>query len=155
MVETGDTKKQAHADRPVQLRVGEMFPTVRFEPIGKSQVWEMAALARDFNPLHLFSRSGPECSRAPLRLHPLWLTSLAELGIRSLIPGAVVRELVMEYAGPAYLGQPQAVAITVDAVGPADGTASLGLTIVGPRGETLATGSARVILPSGPSARED
>ncbi len=126
------------------LRSGEVLPTLHFEPIGKAHVWEMAALARDFNPLQLFSESDPDGSKAPAQLHSLWLTSLVELGIRTLIPGALIRELVMEYGSPARPGHPSALIATVLAVREGDETVTLDIRMAGPRRETLATGRARI-----------
>ncbi len=96
----GDTMGQTRS-----VKAGEVLGTLTFGPILEAAALEMAALARDYNPLCLFPEDLPRNGSARPLLHGLWLTGLADVAIRRLIPGAVVVDLAMEHELPPHMGE--------------------------------------------------
>lgn len=96
-----------------RMKAGEVLGTLTFGPILEAAALEMAALARDYNPLCLFPDDLPRDGSARPLLHGLWLTGLADVAIRRLIPGGVVVDLAMEHERPAQMGEALSFTATV------------------------------------------
>jgi len=125
---------------------GHRFPSVSLGPLSEEAVLKMAELTKDFHPVRVMDRVARGAGYAGMVLHPVWISGLADVGIRTAFPLCRVSVLSLTYPTPAVHSDTLTFELTCQAHDKQTGEVKVTFQVKNLKGHPVADGWARIFL---------